>query len=353
MSPNQYNPEKHHRRSIRLKGHDYAGGGLYFVTLCTHRDAGNIFAPEEVKEMVAREWESAMAAVGAGLVSAAFPLPRQEEGGHKARQEEGGHKARQEEGGHKARQEEGGHKARPYVIMPDHFHALIEMPAGEKSLGDAICAFKSRVVHEYIGGVKAGKWPRFPGKIWHRNYYEMIVRSAEAEKKITQYIRMNPWRCVMDFGNGLRGMGNPSLWNAEKLGVLCSRNAPRPASIPKAAAYLGGFHSPMEKEILAKLLCKGSKGETSFAPNIIWCPAWGLDRAAFAPGVREALEDNRMLILEMRNLDGDLAAAEQRNLFVLEQAEKLWLPHVSPGGMLDRLVREMQVQGKILNHGKH
>ena len=25
----------HHRRSIRLKGYDYAGGGVYFVTVCT------------------------------------------------------------------------------------------------------------------------------------------------------------------------------------------------------------------------------------------------------------------------------------------------------------------------------
>lgn len=40
-----YNPEIHHRRSIRLKSHDYAGGGLYFITICAHRDAGNIFAP--------------------------------------------------------------------------------------------------------------------------------------------------------------------------------------------------------------------------------------------------------------------------------------------------------------------
>lgn len=29
MNKNQYNPEIHHRRSIRLKGHDYAGGGVY------------------------------------------------------------------------------------------------------------------------------------------------------------------------------------------------------------------------------------------------------------------------------------------------------------------------------------
>jgi hypothetical protein len=30
-----YNPEIHHRRSIRLKGYDYSQAGLYFVTICT------------------------------------------------------------------------------------------------------------------------------------------------------------------------------------------------------------------------------------------------------------------------------------------------------------------------------
>ncbi len=52
-----------------------------------------------------------------------------------------------------------------------------------------------------------------------------------------------------------------------------------------------------------------------------------------------ALETNRMLILEMRNRDGDLAAAEQRNRFVLNCAEKRWIPHIAPGGMLDRLIQ--------------
>ena len=31
----KYDPDKHHRRSIRLKGYDYAGPGAYFVTICT------------------------------------------------------------------------------------------------------------------------------------------------------------------------------------------------------------------------------------------------------------------------------------------------------------------------------
>ena len=29
----QYNPEKHHRRSIRLTGYDYRQSGIYFVTI--------------------------------------------------------------------------------------------------------------------------------------------------------------------------------------------------------------------------------------------------------------------------------------------------------------------------------
>ncbi len=255
--------------------------------------------------MVAREW----VAVGAGLLPAHLS-------------------------------EKGRHEACPYVVMPDHFHALVRVGAGlvpARSLGDVVGTFKSRVVHEYIEGVKAGRWPRFPGKIWHRNYYEMIVRSIEAEQKISNYIRMNPWRCVMDFGAGLRGMGNPSLWNLEKLGVLCSRNAPRPKSLPKAAVYLGGFHSPMEQEILAKLL--------EVKLPVIWCPAWGLG-GKIESETLAALEENRMLILEMKNREGNLVAAEQRNRFVLEQAEKLWLPHVSRGGMLDRLMRELGVGEK-------
>lgn len=30
-----YDPHKHHRRSTRLIGYDYSGGGAYFLTLCT------------------------------------------------------------------------------------------------------------------------------------------------------------------------------------------------------------------------------------------------------------------------------------------------------------------------------
>ena len=32
-----YNPNIHHRHSIRLKGYDYTQQGAYFVTICTHQ----------------------------------------------------------------------------------------------------------------------------------------------------------------------------------------------------------------------------------------------------------------------------------------------------------------------------
>src|SRR5574344_842084 len=31
-----YNPNIHHRRSIRLRGYDYSQSGLYFITICTN-----------------------------------------------------------------------------------------------------------------------------------------------------------------------------------------------------------------------------------------------------------------------------------------------------------------------------
>jgi REP element-mobilizing transposase RayT len=305
----RYDPEIHHRRSIRLKGHDYAGGGVYFVTICAHRDAGNVFAEAEAKKIVAERLR---------ITEEKFPEAQWKE----------------------------------WVIMPDHFHALIQMDGGGLRLGDIIGGFKSAVSRELRRSAANGVTQASPvrrgevglaPRIWHRNYYEMIVRTPEAARAIAGYIQMNPWRCVMDFGGGLRGMGNPVLWTAKKLGVLCSRNAPQ--GIGKDAALTGnfvalsGFHSPLEQEVFKKLLeCKRS---------IIWCPAWGLDRTAAMPAVREALEENRLLILEMRNCDGDLAAAEQRNRFVLECADELWLPHVTRGGMLDRLIRELRVEEKV------
>ncbi len=43
----QFNPKKHHRRSIRLKGYDYARPGAYFITICV-QDKKHLFG--EIQE---------------------------------------------------------------------------------------------------------------------------------------------------------------------------------------------------------------------------------------------------------------------------------------------------------------
>ncbi len=224
-----------------------------------------------------------------------------------------------------------------WVIMPDHFHAIIKIEGGHGCLGDVMTGFKAgvtRAVRTRGDILVARNGAPAPEKmrIWHRNYYEMIVRSPEAEKKIAEYIRMNPWKCVQQFGNGLRGIGNPALWSAEKLGVLCSRNAPPIGRIPTADVYFGGWHSQKEKEILEWLLEQKKR--------VVACFAWDVESAGTAPGFAEALQENRMLILEMQNRDGDLAAAEQRNRFVIENSDELFVPHTTPGGMLDKILKE-------------
>ena len=301
----------HHRRSIRLKGHDYAGGGVYFVTLCAHREAGDVFANAAAKRVAEECWQK---------IPEHFPQAEAEE----------------------------------FVVMPDHVHGDIRMGVG--AMGGAVGAKDfsplqpvrprgtSRTLGSVVRGFKIGMVKGLSAdagaRIWHRNYYEMIVRSEEAERRIAEYIRMNPWRCVQELGGGLRGVGNPALWNGEKLGVLCSRNAPRIGRIPDADVYLGGWHSPKEKEMLDWLLKSGRR--------VIACPAWGIGAKDFSPipgaknssPVLEALEGNRMLILEMRDVSGNLAAAEARNRFVIEHADALFTPHVAKGGMLERLLRE-------------
>jgi hypothetical protein len=59
----KFNPDRHRRRSIRLKTHDYTSGGAYFVTICVRYMAclfGTVIDDEiqlnAAGEMVESEW---------------------------------------------------------------------------------------------------------------------------------------------------------------------------------------------------------------------------------------------------------------------------------------------------------
>jgi REP element-mobilizing transposase RayT len=61
-------------------------------------------------------------------------------------------------------------------------------------LGDIIGAFKSITTHEIILAVRRGEIPPFQGKIWQRNYYEHIIRSENELIRFRRYIIENPER---------------------------------------------------------------------------------------------------------------------------------------------------------------
>ena len=59
-----YNPQIHHRRSIRLKGYDYTQAGAYFVTLVTQERAclfgeivDNVMRLNLAGQVVRAEWQ--------------------------------------------------------------------------------------------------------------------------------------------------------------------------------------------------------------------------------------------------------------------------------------------------------
>ncbi len=292
-----YDPEKHHRRSIRLNTHDYSGGGMYFVTICAHRDwvGARGISPVLWQKIIEEEW------LRTAQLRAQVHLDE-------------------------------------FVVMPDHFHALVRLDRGE-ALGDVIGAFKAAVSRKFHrGGIHPAR------TIWHRNYYERIIRDAEELERTRIYIRMNPWKTPVDLpvvGGSVRAAGNPALWNFPRIGILCSRNIPAGVNctppVDDDAVYISGFHSPPEKEIFAALQARRAR--------IIYCPAWPIAEASLMP-FEGALKENRLLVVETAGADASLASARRRNEFVMRQADRLWIPHCTPGGMLDQLVASLGMQNK-------
>lgn len=173
----KYNPEIHHRKSIRTKGHDYSQTGFYFVTICTHARLhlfGNIN-------------NGIMKLNAAGEIANTCWLAIPEHFPNVV--------------------------LHAYIIMPDHIHGIIELTnepgSGSKNFSPLkpstlITPFKSpsRTIGSIVRGFKIGvtKWFRqnhpakFPPKqpVWQRNYHDRIIQNEKSFNRITKYIINNP-----------------------------------------------------------------------------------------------------------------------------------------------------------------
>ena len=160
----RFDPQKHHRRSIRLKDYDYSKAGAYFVTMVVWRREmlfGGIVNEKMVLngpgKIVSEKWK---------WLETQYEYVELGE----------------------------------WVVMPNHFHGILMIhgdrrgglrsaptPMKYKPLGGLIGAFKT-VSTKHINLLRDTKGM----VVWQRNYYEHIIRSEPEMDRITRYIESNP-----------------------------------------------------------------------------------------------------------------------------------------------------------------
>jgi len=184
---NKYNPNIHHRRSIRLKGYDYSQAGAYFITICC-KDRICRFGDVVENEMILNEF---------GQIAYDEWI--------------------------KTPQLRKNVELDVFVVMPNHIHGIIvlnDMGRGELHSPDNIDIIVSyditnenapnqkgeynsplRSPSNNIGAIVRGYKSTVTKQInllndcdsvWQHNYHEHIIRNEQSYQTISNYIINNP-----------------------------------------------------------------------------------------------------------------------------------------------------------------
>lgn len=139
--------------------------------------------------------------------------------------------------------------------------------------------------------------------------------------------------------NNLFHRGNPALLGRPATAFLCSTKCPGDKVLEiyawarrqcdEGGTVISGFHTPVEKDVLAILARRGA--------NIIWAPARDLPKT-IPPLLQTAEADGRLLIVtpfeKGKPSRPTKASCSIRNRFVLRLASFQYLPHVAEGSSL-------------------
>jgi REP element-mobilizing transposase RayT len=189
MKP-QFDPKRHHRRSIRLPGHDYRSPGAYFVTICTHqRDL--LFDDPVLRRVVETQWQRILRHSRHVRLDAWVVMPNHVHGIIVIRDDHGRGEASPEAVSSPNRSTLSGTGWEHEPLARD---ASPLLQAG--SLGAIVGNFKS-VTARRINRIR--QTPGLP--VWQRNYYEHVLRNERAWNAIRQYIAENPARWAWDTYN--------------------------------------------------------------------------------------------------------------------------------------------------------
>ena len=189
-----FDPEKHHRQSLRQKGYDYSRPGMYFVTICTQN---RIFLFGEVidKAMILND-AGRMIEKWLNILNEKYTDIRCED----------------------------------FIVMPNHIHVIIQKTVGAdrrvcphdegniQKTGKSVQSdfkkgkhiglplpriiqwFKTMTTNEYIRNIISRHWQSLDRRLWQRNYYEHIIRNEKELCRIREYIISNPiaWDANLD-----------------------------------------------------------------------------------------------------------------------------------------------------------
>jgi len=321
------------RQSIRKKGWDYTRPGYYFVT-CNTRENRALFGTIVNGRMVLSE---------AGRVAG--------------------------EEWRKSAQIRKEIELDEFVVMPNHVHGIVRVlpkqgfdasnPFCPKAqfgkpiagaLGTFVGAYKAAVSREInrrgLMHQPPAQIPAGASALWHRNYWDVIVRDEKALANIRQYIRFNPrnYDVVMNVGEP-QFLGNKALLDMPKMGFLASRGEAAPHGqlpVKSGEAILSGFLSPMERAVF--------KASLEHKKPVIWVKPWGLKEGTEATPVRLAIEEGRLLVVSP--FDGEVEAPSVRraawcNQYVLAHCDRMVVGHLNPDGMLACILSEAEPDMEI------
>ena len=176
----KFNPDIHHRRSIRLHGYDYADSGAYFVTVCVQgREClfGEVMELNGAGRMVEDWWAK---------LPERFPSVVLDQ----------------------------------FVVMPNHFHGIVviagSVGAGSprpispdiQDQGGETPPLRKPTLGQIVGYFKYQTTKQFnamrddPGvPLWQRNYYERVIRHDDELGRARRYIAENPLKWGEDREN--------------------------------------------------------------------------------------------------------------------------------------------------------
>ena len=197
-----YDPDKHHRRSIRLKGYDYALEGGYFITLVVQGRQcvlGKIDGDSEVSLSqpggMIEYWLGRLVTRFDTLVIDTYVImPNHFHGIFMLVDDD---RPRQSTG---QRQPGQTHKETCFPSAPtaDVLDSPTHASPVRPTLSTILQWFKSMTTNAYFKGVHDQDWPPVNKRLWQRNYYERIIHSDREWELIRDYIQRNPARWPSD-----------------------------------------------------------------------------------------------------------------------------------------------------------